>query len=244
MVAVRVPPGLDGLTLPRLYVHEGARQALERRLCAALPTPLSLSITDNTHAIITHRSEDGLVRARVHHMFLDAPEKVISALAKYVSHGDPEASALIGRYIEKNQVRLLRRRAGDVSLTTKGRHHDLLAIFQRVNERYFDGQVQALVTWGRRTRPPGRKRHTIKLGSYSHYDRLIRIHPSLDRRWVPRYFLEYVMFHEMLHHVMPHTKSGRRALHPPEFREREKEYRHYDRAMAWERAHLGRLLRT
>jgi hypothetical protein len=74
---------------------------------------------------------------------------------------------------------------------------------------------------------------------------LIRIHPALDRRWVPRYFLEYVMFHEMLHHLMPHTRgAGRRALHPPEFREREKEFRHYERAMAWERSHLARLLRA
>jgi hypothetical protein len=165
-VAVRIPNTLEGpATTPRLYVHEGARQALERRLCAALPTPVSLSVTDNTHAIITHRSHRGVVRARIHHMFLDAPQPVVSALIRYVQHGDPEASAVIGSYIEKNHTRLARRPAGDVPLTTKGKHHDLIAIFQRVNEKYFKGEVQALVTWGRRTTEPGRKRHTINSGA-------------------------------------------------------------------------------
>jgi len=55
-VAVRLPPGLDGVLSgsPRLFVHEGARQALERRLMAALVGPVSLAITDNSHAIVTH----------------------------------------------------------------------------------------------------------------------------------------------------------------------------------------------
>jgi hypothetical protein len=33
-------------------------------------------------------------------------------------------------------------------------------------------------------------------------------------------------------------------LHPPEFVAREKEFRHYERAIAWEKAHLSRLLRS
>jgi hypothetical protein len=248
-VAVRLPPGLDGVLSgsPRLFVHEGARQALERRLMAALPGPVNLSITDNSHAIITHRSERGVVKARVHHMFLDAPRPIIKALVRYVQSGDPKSSALIGDYIEENHARLARRSPAEIRLATKGKHHDLLAIFQRLNDTYFDGSVHALVSWGRHTTKPRKrkKRQTIKLGSYSAQDRLIRLHPALDRRWVPRYFVEFVMFHEMLHHVMPHTRRpGRRSLHPPEFCEREKELRQYERAVAWEKAHLARLLRA
>ncbi len=246
-VAVRLPPGLDGVLSgsPRLFVHEGARQALERRLMAALVGPVSLAITDNSHAIVTHRSERGVVRARVHHMFLDAPRPVIKALVRYVQRGDPKSSALIGHYIEENHARLARRSPSEIRLVTQGKHHDLLAIFQRLNEKYFHSQVHALVSWGRRNTPTGKKRQTIKLGSYAGQDRLIRLHPALDRRWVPRYFVEFVMFHEMLHHVMPHTRrAGRRALHPPELRLREKQLRQYDRAVAWEKAHLARLLRA
>ena len=193
--------------------------------------------------MISHSQEKGVVRARLHHMFLDAPPRVLEALVRYVRAGDRDASNVIGRYIEANTLRLAKASRGR-RLVTQGRRHDLLAVFKRLNERYFDDTVHVLVTWGARS-PVQKPRATIKLGSYSFQDRLIRIHPALDRQWVPKYFVEYVMFHEMLHHAMPVTRGeGRRLLHPPEFREREREFRKHDRALAWEKAHLHRLLRA
>src|SRR3984957_15031443 len=73
---------------PRLFVHEGARQSLERRLRAAFPGPGVLSITDNRHSIIPHRIQRGPLHARVHHMFLEAPALVADALVRYVTRGD------------------------------------------------------------------------------------------------------------------------------------------------------------
>jgi len=245
-VVVRIPFGVESWPRgPRLFVHEGARQSLERRLTARVARPVSLSITDNQHAIVSHRSSSGVVSARVHHMFLDAPSAVVDALARYFHRdADADASAVLGAFIDQNSARLARRSPSELRLETRGKQHDLLAIFARLRDTYFDGAHDALVGWGRRTTKPGHKRHTIKLGSYSGHDRLIRIHPALDRRWVPRYFVEYVMFHEMLHHVMPHTTGGRRKLHPAEFLERERGFRHHERALAWEKAHLARLLRA
>ncbi|HEY1958713.1 MAG TPA: hypothetical protein VGH28_24020 [Polyangiaceae bacterium] len=247
-VAIRVPERAPHAVFPRfsprLFVHEGARQSLERKLSVGWTRPVVLSITDNRHAMISHSEERGVVKARVHHMFLDAPPRVQDALVRYVREGDREASDLIGRYIESNTPRLARV-SRHKRLVTQGHHHDLLATFQRLNDKYFGGTMNVLVTWGARQGPPKSPRATIKLGSYAFQDRLVRIHPALDRRWVPRYFLEYVMFHEMLHHAMPATRGpGRRLLHPPEFREREHEFRNYERALAWERAHLHRLLRA
>jgi hypothetical protein len=231
---------------PQLFVHEGARQALERRLMAAYPGPVVLSITDNRHSIISHTFKGGVLRARIHHMFLDAPPNVLDALVRYVVHGEREASFLVGRYIESNTARLAPR-SRKTPLHTKGKHHDLLAIFDDINERYFDGSVNACVTWGKRSNQSRRDnpRRAIKLGSYSDGERLVRVHPSLDRTWVPRYFVAYIVYHEMLHHVIPASRGEKRTLrHPPEFVEREKQFRHFDRALAWERAHLARLLRS
>jgi hypothetical protein len=246
-VAIRVPdraPDVFPRLSPRLFVHEGARQSLERRLSDGATRPVLLSITDNRHAMISHSEEKGVVRARVHHMFLDAPPRVLDALVRYVRQGDRDASHVIGRYIEANTPRLAKA-SRNRRLVTQGDHHDLLATFERLNNEYFDGTLHVLVTWGARSARPRKPRATIKLGSYSFQDRLIRIHPALDRRWVPRYFLAYVMFHEMLHHAMPVTRGpGRRLLHPSEFREHERELRHHERALAWERAHLHRLLRA
>jgi hypothetical protein len=229
---------------PRLYVHEGARQALERKLRAASPGPVILSITDNRHSIITHRFKKGVLHVRVHHMFLGAPAAVVESLIRYVTRGDREASATLGDYIDDNGFRLARRKR-NAPLVTKGKHHDLLKLYGEINERYFDDEVNALVTWGKRSTAKAKKRKTIKLGSYSAVDRLIRVHPALDQKWVPRYFVAYIVYHEMLHHVIPGSRGlGRVNLHPPEFKEREKEFRHFERVLQWEKRHVGRLLRT
>ncbi|MCU0654047.1 MAG: hypothetical protein MUF64_01745 [Polyangiaceae bacterium] len=243
-------------SLPQVFVHEGARQALERRLLAALKGPVSLHINDNVHSVITLRERGGQLRVGLHHMFLGAPGAIVDALVRYVvaasnSEEGRAASLLIGRYIHENHHRLRASRPPLHPLKTQGEHHDLLELFRRVNERYFEGSHDALVTWGRASRPrpaEGGKRPSrriIKLGSYSTVERLIRVHPALDKGWVPRYFLEYILYHEMLHHVIPTSRvCGRAVLHPPEFRERERAFRAYDRALAWEREHIGRLLRA
>jgi hypothetical protein len=228
---------------PRLFVHEGARQALERRLRIASTGPVILSITDNRHSIITHRVQRGILHARIHHMFLDAPAPVVDALVRYVTRGDREASATLGDYIDANGFRLARRKRS-APLIAKGKHHDLLKLFGEMNDRYFDGEVNALITWGKRpTTKSARK--TIKLGSYSAVDRMIRVHPALDQKWVPRYFVAYIVYHEMLHHVIPGSRGlGRVNLHPPEFKEREKQFRQFERVLEWEKRRVGRLLRA
>ncbi len=269
--AIRIPERVSaqlGMVFPgaspQLFVHEGARQSLERKLKAAwgLGRPVVLSITDNRHSIISHSTKNGVLHARIHHMFLDAPPRVIDALVRYVAKGDRDASQLVGRYIDANGARLARRRPRAIPLVTKGEHHDLLAIWNDLNDRYFGGACTALVTWGRRTkRKRGEPRRAIRLGSYTHLERLIRIHPVLDKPWVPRYFVAYVVYHEMLHHMIPSARgnpvrgsisnmasargpSARRVLHPPEFLERERQFRKYDRAIDWEKRHIARLLRA
>jgi hypothetical protein len=231
---------------PRLFVHEGARQALERKLRVAFPGPVILSITDNRHSIITHRVQKGVLHARVHHMFLDAPATVVDALVRYVTRGDRDASATLGDHIDDNGFRLARRKRS-APLVSKGKHHDLLELFEGINDRYFGGGINAVITWGKRPtrKTRGAPQKTIKLGSYSAVDRLIRIHPALDQKWVPRYFVAYIVYHEMLHHVIPGSRGlGRVNLHPPEFKEREKQFRYFERALQWERRRVARLLRS
>lgn len=233
---------------PQIFVHEGARQLLERRLSLAAHKPVMLSITDNHRSMIAFAEKQGVVCVRLHHMFLDAPVGVQRALVRFIAQGDREASLLVGRYIEQNSHRIRAARPFLRPLMTQGSHHDLLSIFGALNDKYFGGTVDALITWGRvgrRSEDPNTARRSIKLGSYSAVERLIRVHPLLDRAWVPRYFVSYIVYHEMLHHVIPAVVSNkRRILHPPHFLERESLFRDYDRALAWERAHIFRVLRA
>ena len=237
------PPGH-----PQIFVHEGARQALERRLTLANGGPVILSVTDNVRQMVSHTLTSGVRQIRLHHMFLDAPAVVQEALVRYVVAGDRVASQLVGKYIEDNGYRIRASRPVSRPLVTQGSIHDLYVIFHAVNDKYFGGGVDALITWGRRGRPraaDSAPRRSIKLGSYSATERLIRVHPVLDRTWVPRYFVSYIVYHEMLHHVVPASQgNGRRMLHPPSFVARERLFRDYERALAWERAHISRLLRS
>ncbi len=233
------PPGH-----PQIFVHEGARQALERRLSQASHRPVLLSVTDNCRHMISHAHEGGVLRARIHHMFLDAPDVVQEALVRYVVKGERAASQIVSQYIDDNGHRIRALRPVQRPLSTQGKTHDLLELFRKLNEKYFGNAVDALITWGRRVSPKAPRR-SIKLGSYSAMERLIRIHPVLDKLWVPRYFVSYVIYHEMLHHVIPSSQGGgRRMLHPPIFQARERLFRDYERALSWEKEHIHRLLRS
>jgi hypothetical protein len=226
---------------PAVYVHEGARQALERRLGLLAKQTVILSITDNRHSMIHATRRTGLLQVRLHHMFLDAPGSVVESLVRFVMYRDRDASAHVGQFIDGNMTRI-RSLSPKRPLRTLGETHDLQQIFDELNAQYFGSEIDARICWGNDT-PTGRDRTTIKLGSYTAHAQLVRVHPRLDQAFVPRWFVGFVVFHEMLHHVMPATRvNGRRLLHPAEFRARERGYRHYDRAVAWERANLDRLL--
>jgi hypothetical protein len=230
---------------PQIFVHEGARQALERKLEVGFSGPVQLAVTDNLQRMISQTRERGTLRVRVHMMFLDAPERVQDALVEYVLSGDRTASQIVGDYIEENGHRIRASRPIRGAIRTRGKVHDLADLLARVNETYFGGAVNGvLIMWGRKTRAADQGRHTIKLGSYSAEERLIRVHPVLDRKWVPRYFVSYIVYHELVHHLVPPSRvSGRLNLHPPAFLRKEREFRQYERAIAWEEAHLARLLR-
>lgn len=231
---------------PQIFIHEGARQRLERRLETAFGGPVQLAVTDNLRRMVTQTRVRGTLRVRVHMMFLGAEEPILQALVDYVVHGDRQASQIIGEFIERNTHRIRASRPVPGPLRTRGAVHDLADILQRVNDTYFAGTItDVLITWGRRTKPPRDKRSSIKLGSYSQVERLIRVHPVLDKEWVPRYFLSYIVYHELLHHVIPESRvNGRSLLHPPEFTQRERAFRHHERAIAWEQKNIDRLLRA
>lgn len=226
---------------------EAARARLERRVAAHLPAGrrLDLAVTDNRSTMISVQRLRDRYRLRVHHMFLDADVEVVRALGRYVGDADRAASSLLDRFIDHRDdlVRGQRRhRRGQLSTRTRGEVHDLQAIYDQLNRLCFDGRIDARITWGPRLAGKQR-RHSIKLGSYSVEDQLIRVHPALDRPFVPAFVVEWIVFHEMLHqkHRIA-TVGGRRQFHSRAFLVDEASFAHYHRARAWERANVERLL--
>lgn len=131
-----------------------------------------------------------------------------------------------------------------LNLREEGRYFDLRSIFERLNSRHFRGRLRNYtVEWGRRRKR--RPKEYFVFGTIQEQDRVIRINPSLDQQFVPLWFIEYIMYHEMLHSVVPDEvgPSGRRRVHTDEFYRREKEFPKYLRARRWEDENLARFLR-
>lgn len=121
---------------------------------------------------------------------------------------------------------------------------DLTSIFNKLNSRYFKNSLLGYtITWGRKMKK--RPLRYFVFGTIQEEDRIIRIHPLLDQSWVPRWFLEFVVFHEMLHAVVPdrYDSAGRRIIHHAGFLERERRFPHFKRAQRWEKQNLERFLR-
>ena len=126
----------------------------------------------------------------------------------------------------------------------QGRYFNLRTIFNKLNARYFENQLQGYtIQWGRKRKL--RPKTYIVFGTIQEEDRVIRIHPLLDQAFVPRWFLEYVVYHEMLHAVVPdrYDANGRRIVHHEEFNEKERRFHWFKRAKAWEEENLARFLR-
>jgi len=225
-----------------------AELSLERRIRAHLTKgALSVTLTDNRYTMISVRRETAggpRYRVRLHRMFADADPSITRALAHYIGRNCATASRTLGDFIDANQHRVkpTTRRGTGPTIVTEGDVHDLQDIFDFLNEIYFGGSISASITWGQRGGKP-RRRNSIKMGSYSVEDRLIRIHRSLDRPFVPRFFVAWIVFHEMLHqvHGAP-IVNGRRQFHTKAFLEDEARYEHYASARSWERQHLDDLL--
>ncbi|HEY8376224.1 MAG TPA: SprT-like domain-containing protein [Nannocystis sp.] len=225
-------------------LEDALRQWLQRRLSAYLKAGRARIIfTDNVHTMLSVKRGQGVYTLRMHRMFAAAPPAVLRAVARYAQSQDREAAALLRRYIDGNE-HLIRTadRPRAQQLDTQGAHFNLQELFDGLNARYFGGKIEARITWGPRTRrKPGRE--SIKLGSYSIEERLIRVHPVLDAADVPRFFVEWIIYHEMLHevHDMP-IVDGRRVYHTPEFRRAEALFEHYAEAVLWERTQVHKLL--
>ena len=202
-----------------------------------------LTVHDNRTTMISFRRQPPLLKVRVHHMFLGAPEPVVKAIAEYAGKGKAAAGAQLDDYIARQQLKIRALPNKPSLLEARGECFDLQELLEKVNAEHFAGAIDARIGWGRNTNK--RRRKSIRLGVYDHKAREIRIHPALDRPDVPRFFVEFIVFHEMLHQLFPSDRdTGRHVHHPRAFRDRERAFPRYAAAMAWERQHLKELLRS
>lgn len=257
-VADAKPPAGRTVRSQAISVEARDRDVEERLLgllADRLPEPiLSVTWTRNRTRIVSaraarsgaHRGPTGL-DLRLHRCFMTAPDEVLLAVGDFLGSRDKRGRAEPLAKIREH-FRLHgqgEETAAPPQLRPEGEHFHLGVLRDRVNREYFEGHLRVDITWGRRAGSPRRRRRgsfSIRLGSYDDRFKLIRIHPVLDRADVPEMVLESIIYHEMLHAVVPPRQGkSRRSVHPPEFRRLERLFAHFDAAEAWLEANIERL---
>lgn len=190
-----------------------------------------------------HRQPGGPTRVRLHRFFETAPGPVVEALGRWIHVGRRarSASRLLDDWIAAELANLPR---PDVSrLTTRGQVYDLGSMLGSIVAEYVPELLESPpdVTWGPRRR--SKSRRSLHLGSYDPQTRIVRIHPVLDHRSVPEFFVRFILFHELLHAAIPTGSRPGSRHHPPQFQARERAHPDCAAATRFEEEHLDRLIR-
>jgi len=193
----------------------------------------------------TIRVRSGRVYIRLSDLLKEAPPEVSRALAfllvaRLLSRKTPveyertyRAFAFTPEVLRASDI--ARRQRGRKMISSSiGRVYDLERLFRRLNRRYFDdGLARPVLTWSRR------KARSI-LGHHDRAHDTITISKALDSADVPEWFVEYILFHEMLHIKHPaKIINGRRYYHTAAFRAEERSFPRYQQAQDW----LDRVIR-
>ena len=185
----------------------------------------------------TIRLREGKLFVRLSDLLEGAPEPVLRALSHillakmYRKPIDETQARRYRRYVHSREIRdkahLVRQMRGRKRIASpKGHVYDLNLIFEALNVEFFGGLLaRPRLTWSQ-----SRARH--RLGHYDPAHNAIVISRVFDHPAVPRYAVDYIVFHEMLHLKHPvKLRGSRRCVHSREFLQEEKQFPHLDAAL-------------
>ena len=203
-----------------------------------------MRIRDYQGTVIRASRRHAKLRLSLHTALAAAPAGIFSAAVRCVlrrlqrrepAAGDRDHLAAFCRQLaERSAAESAARPSAHAE--PRGRFHDLAEIFARVNAAHFQGQIQArAIGW---TRGAARRRLAYCRPETGE----IRVSRLLDRPDVPGWFLEYLVYHEALHFLLPPpSRRLRSQWHHRQFRAMEQAFPHYDAALRFKES-LPRLL--
>ncbi|MFY9911007.1 MAG: M48 family peptidase [Candidatus Sulfotelmatobacter sp.] len=187
----------------------------------------------------TIRLRGGRLLVRLSDLLEGAPERVVRAIAHillakmYRKPIDRGQAARYRKYVGSrevvNKAHLVRQMRGRKRLhSPQGRVYDLDLIFEDLNRRFFYGLMgRPQMSWS-----PSKTRRI--LGHYDPAHNAIVISRIFDQPSIPRYAVEYIVYHEMLHLKHPvRLRGSRRSVHSAEFQAEEKLFPQVERAEAF-----------
>lgn len=150
-------------------------------------------------------------------------------LAKQIFQKSPNKQQVLDAMLSESYQQILSELdlLGGVVEQTMGVYHDLAASFDRVNATYFNGSL---------SRPHLVWSHTFTLRKFGHYDRTrdtVMVSMSLDKKDIPEYVTDFIMYHELLHKTLGVAwNNHRQAAHTPQFLAKESRFHRYREAKA------------
>jgi hypothetical protein len=184
----------------------------------------------------TIRLREGRIKVSLSDILEGAPEPVIRAIGHILIaklYRKPIDATHANRYrrfassdsVVRQSERIRNTRGRKRISTAQGDHYNLDEIFDSLNMRFFHGLMgRPQLTWSE---------HSARrlLGHYDAAHNTIMISRVFDRRNTPRFAIEYLMYHEMLHLRHPvKAKNGRRCVHSREFQAEENLFPELDQA--------------
>jgi predicted metal-dependent hydrolase len=187
----------------------------------------------------TIRLREGRLLVRLSDLLEGAPDGILRAIAHillakmYRQPIDRGYAARYRKYVGSHEIvrkaHLVRQMRGRKLLRSpRGHFYDLEAVFEDLNTRFFYGlMARPRMSWSQT------KTRRI-LGHYDPAHNAIIISRIFDHPAVPRYVLDYIVYHEMLHLKHPvKLRGSRRCVHSPEFQAEEKLFPRADQANAF-----------
>ena len=184
----------------------------------------------------TIRLREGRLLVRLSDLLEGAPEYVLRAIAHilmakmYRRPVDRQHAARYRRYVStqhmSRKAHLVRQMRGRKRITSaQGHAYDLEAIFDDLNRQFFHGLLaRPCMTWSS-------ERAHNRLGHYDPAHNAIVVSRLFDHPRVPRFAVEYIVYHEMLHLKHPvKLRGSRRCVHSAEFQAEERLFNQLDAA--------------
>jgi len=202
--------------------------------------PIAVRFRRFTSLNTTIRLREGGIGVSLSDLLEGAPESVIRAIAHILlaklyrkKHIDPVHNMRFKRFASSaavvRQTELIRMARGRKRYTgPQGRYYNLEEVFDTLNLRFFGGLLgRPELTWS----------ETLAKRSLGHYDaahNTIVVSRVFDRPSSPRYAIEYLLYHEMLHLKHPVKMRGlRRCVHSAAFKADERQFPELKEAMAF-----------
>jgi len=208
---------------------------VENYLQALSPLPLDFTWHENRSVYLSIRKERGRLSLRLHRLFQEAPTPVLEALIQMALKKDKSARVVVRKMAH---LYFLQNKAEPAPLLAQGKHFDLQAIYERLKGLYFAKDYQASIGWSEKEHRG--KFRFITFGTFDRQRSQIRINSLLDDPEVPLHFVEFIVYHEMLHGTCASKfdSAGRCRVHTAEFRQKERAFPHFAEAKEWEKGCL------